>query len=100
MRNVLLHYSYDSIRASLKKVTQYAQLGAAKRAAAGQKGGVWRALASALSIFIRLYLLRGGFLSGGVGFVYCYIRSQECFFRYIALKYDREILTDTVARDF
>jgi glycosyltransferase involved in cell wall biosynthesis len=95
----LRHHSYDSVRLSLQKISQYALLGAAKRAAAGQRGGVWRGLASSCALFLRFYLLRGGFLHGGAGFLYCYVLAQECFFRYAALHYDRETLTETVGRE-
>jgi glycosyltransferase involved in cell wall biosynthesis len=95
----LRHDSYDSVRASLRKISQYALLGAAKRAAHGKRGGVWRGLASACALFLRLYVLRGCFWHGGAGFLYCYVLAQECFFRYAALQYDRDILTETVARE-
>jgi len=98
LKALLRHYSYDSVRTSLKKLNQYAMLGAAKRAVRGQRGGVWRGLASASALFLRLYVLRGGFLHGGAGFLYCYVRTQECFFRYAALRYDRDTLTEAVER--
>jgi glycosyltransferase involved in cell wall biosynthesis len=98
LRAPLLHHSYDSVRTSLHKISQYALLGAAKRAAHDQRGGVLRGLASASALFLRLYVLRGGLRHGGAGFLYCYVLAQECFFRYAALKYDRDALTDGVER--
>jgi glycosyltransferase involved in cell wall biosynthesis len=95
----LPHHSYDSVRASLHKLSQYALLGAAKRAALGRRGGVLRGMASAGVLFLRLYVLRRGFLHGGAGFLYCYVLAQECFFRYAALYYDRDTLTDAVERN-
>ena len=99
LRAPLRHHSYDSVRTSLHKIHQYALLGAAKRAASGQRGGVWRGLVSACALFLRLYVLRGGVLHGGAGFLYCYVLAQECFFRYAALQYDRDHLTDTIERE-
>ena len=96
--NKLPHHSYDNVHDGLKKLTQYAMLGASKRADWGQRGGVLRGLASATAFFLRLYVLQGGMLSGGPGFLYCYILAQECFFRYAALKYDRDLLHDRVKR--
>lgn len=98
IRARLLHDSRSTVRASLEKLTQYAMLGAAKRAAAGQRGGVLRGLASALSLFLRLYLLRLGFLCGGAGFLYCLCVALEGFFRYAALHYDRANLSGRVPR--
>ena len=98
MRARLRHFSRQSIRGSLNKLTQYAMLGAAKRAEQGKKGGVVRGLASALAIFIRLYILRLGFTGGGPGFLFCFFIALECFFRYAALHYDRDRLTTDVGR--
>lgn len=98
LQNKLLHHSYETVQDSLRKLHQYAMLGASKRAAAGRRGGVLRGLASALAGFFRFYILRRGFLHGGAGFLYCYMLAQECFFRYAALKYDRHLLNDKVTR--
>lgn len=97
-RHRLLHYSRESIYGSLNKLAQYAQLGAAKRAQAGKRGGVLRGMGSGLAIFLRLYVFRRGFLCGAEGFLFCFLVALECFFRYAALKYDAEHLKKTVAR--
>lgn len=94
----LLHYSRTTVRGSLEKLTQYVMLGAAKRAEKGQRGGVVRGLASGLSMFLRLYVFRLGFLCGGAGFLYCLFVALEGFFRYAALHYDRDSLTGRVIR--
>jgi len=94
----LRHYVRDSVRGSLEKLTQYAMLGAAKRAQAGKRGGILRGLASSSSMFGRLYIFQLGFLGGGAGFLFCYLIALEYFFRYVALDYDRDMLTDTVKR--
>ncbi len=98
MRAKLLHYSRETVRGSMEKMTQYAMLGAAKRAAQGQRGGVLRGLVSAASMFIRLYVFHLGFLCGGAGFVHCLFVSAEGFFRYVALDYDRESLASDIPR--
>ena len=94
----LLHYSRESIYGSLNKLAQYVQLGAAKRAQAGKKGGVLRGLASALAIFIRLYVFRRGFLCGAEGFLFCFFIALECFFRYAAIRYDGNTLEKAATR--
>ncbi|WP_236903945.1 glycosyltransferase family 2 protein [Comamonas serinivorans] len=98
MKSRLLHHSRETVRASLEKMTQYAMLGAAKRAQGGKKGGVWRGVASGTAMFLRLYIWQRGFLCGGPGFLYCWLVAQECFFRYAALAYDAKSLTDRVRR--
>ncbi|MDA8455877.1 glycosyltransferase family 2 protein [Acidovorax sp. GBBC 3334] len=98
VRAPLLHHSRETVRGSLEKLTQYAMLGAAKRAALGKRGGVLRGLASGSSMFVRLYVLRLGFLCGGAGFLYCLFVALEAFFRYAALEYDRDQLSGSVRR--
>ena len=94
----LLHYSRQSIRASLEKLTQYAMLGAVKRHAAGKKGGILRGALSALNSFIKTYFFGKAFLDGGPGFLYCLFVALESFFRYVALKYDHTHLTVKIDR--
>ncbi|MGH8819954.1 MAG: glycosyltransferase family 2 protein [Rhodoferax sp.] len=94
----LLHYSRDSVRASLEKLTQYAMLGAAKRARSGKPGGIAAGMVYGTSVFIRLYFFKLGFLGGGAGFLFCYFIALECFFRCVAQRYDRTSLTETVGR--
>jgi glycosyltransferase involved in cell wall biosynthesis len=94
----LLHYSRETVHDSLKKLTQYSMLGAAKRAKKGRKGGVLRGSVSALWMFIRLYFFKLACLEGGPGFLYSFFIALEFFFRQAALKYDRQSLTDNVQR--
>lgn len=98
LKHRLLHHSRQSIRASLEKLTQYAMLGAAKRLAGGKRGGILRGALSATNSFLKTYFLRGGFLDGGPGFLYCYFVALECFFRYVALEYDRDLLNSRIGR--
>jgi glycosyltransferase involved in cell wall biosynthesis len=88
----LLHFSRETVHGSLLKLAQYSQLGAAKRARAGKRGGVLRGMASAFGNFTRLYIFQRGFLCGPQGFLFCFFIALECFFRYAALEYDRDEL--------
>jgi len=94
----LWHYSRETVYGSLQKLIQYAQLGAAKRAEKGKRGGVLRGFASALNSFIQLYFFRRGFMCGAEGFLFCFFIALECFFRYAMLHYDRKTLNETVKR--
>lgn len=87
-RSKLMHYSRASVYDSLRKLAQYVQLGAAKRAEAGKRGGVIRGLGSGTTIFLRLYVFGRGFLYGSEGFLFCFFVALECFFKYAALEYD------------
>lgn len=94
----LLHYSRTSVYGCLKKLAQYVQLGAAKRAQSGKRGGVLRGLGSGLASFLKLYVFGQGFLYGAEGFLFCLFVSLECFFRYAALNYDTDHFGHTASR--
>jgi hypothetical protein len=49
-------------------------------------------------MFLRLYIFRLGFLCGGAGFLYCLFVALEAFFRYAALHYDKDHLSNDVGR--
>jgi glycosyltransferase involved in cell wall biosynthesis len=98
LRNRMPHYSRETVYDSLQKLAQYVQHGAAKRYAAGKTGGLLRGFGSGLAIFIRLYFFRRGFLCGAEGFLFCFMIALECFFRYAALKYDRDHLSALAKR--
>lgn len=89
LKERLPHYSRETVYGSLLKLAQYVQLGAAKRAQAGKRGGILRGMISAFSIFTKNYFFRRAFLCGAEGFLHCYLLAQESFFRYAALAYDR-----------
>lgn len=94
----LLHYSRETVYGSLQKLAQYAQLGAMKRAEAGKRGGVLRGFASAFANFIQLYFFRRGFLCGAEGFLFCFFIALECFFRYVMIRFDLEVLKTSAKR--
>ena len=96
-RTPVLHYSRETVYDSLKKLAQYVQLGALKRAEMGKRGGILRGAASAVAIFVKLYIFRRAFLCGPEGFLFCFFIALECFFRYVALRYDAPNLKSTAA---
>lgn len=98
IKSALLHSSRGSVRSSLEKMTQYVMLGAIKRSEQGKKGGVLRGIFSGLMIFFRIYILHRGFMCGGAGFLYAIFHALEAFFRYVALKYDKEFLETNIKR--
>lgn len=95
----LLHYSRDTIYASILKLAQYSQLGAIKRQTQHQSGGLWRGALSGLASFVRLYIFNGGILCGGAGFLHCFFSALEAFFRYAMLTYDSKSITHAAKRN-
>lgn len=96
--NKLIHYSRTSVYGSLRKLAQYAMLGASKRKDDPQRAGVLRGLGSALASFLNNYIFRLGFTGGGAGFLFCLFVALEGFFRYAALEYDKDQLGQIVQR--
>ncbi len=78
-KNPLLHFSRETVHASLKKLTQYSMLGAFKRAKKVERGGVIRGLLSSAWMFFRLYVVKMAFLEGGPGFLYSFLHLARVF---------------------
>ncbi|MEG0199257.1 MAG: glycosyltransferase family 2 protein, partial [Comamonas sp.] len=54
LKTSVLHFSRDTVRDALEKLTQYSILGAKKRLDSGKQGGVLRGLLSGSAMFFRL----------------------------------------------
>lgn len=94
----LLHRSRETVHDSLKKLTQYVMLGAAKRYTAGKYSSILTGGVTSVLLFIRLYLFKGAFLGGGPGFLHCFFIALECFLRHVAARYDQGALNERVKR--
>jgi len=89
-RGRLLHYTHRDFEHYLQKNRQYAWLGGQRRYAEGkQGGGLAGAAVRALLVFLQIYIIRGGFLDGPVGFLVAVMYSQGAFNKYAALWYLR-----------
>lgn len=67
----LLHYSYASVDAQVAQLNKFSGLSASEAFAAGRRYGLWAGLFKSQWMFFRDYVLKGGFLDGGDGFVIC-----------------------------
>lgn len=81
----LLHLVYDSVRHLVNKSALYAEQWAIARVEAGRTCSLWSALGHGLSCFIRMYILRRGFLDGGQGFLVAVVMSHSTFVKYADL---------------
>ena len=80
----IIHYPYASFANQWDKLNSYADLGAADMARKGRRAGLGTAIGHALACFVRMYLLKKGFLDGRAGFL---IAAHEAF--YVFSKYAR-----------
>jgi len=85
MKGRLLHYTHRDFGHALYKNADYAWLGAQKRYEKGKNGGLFGATARGILVFLQVYIIRGGFLDGPVGFVMAVMYSQVAFNKYAGL---------------
>lgn len=85
----MLHYSYTNVDDVLRKMRTYALASAGQRRARGTRGGLAVAIGRSLLGFLKLYIVRGGFLDGRRGFIAAVFKAQETFWRYVAVGLER-----------
>lgn len=81
----LLHYSYEDFETVLRKLDAYSSAGARQRLAAGERGGLGKALTRGAWAFVRTYLLRRGFLDGRAGLMIAAFNAQTVYYRFLKL---------------
>ncbi len=80
-----LHYPYDTIDALLTKVNRYSSDAAQMMYAKGKRTSVFGVIGHSVWTFVRIYLMRRGFLDGKEGFVLAATGAAGSFFRYSKL---------------
>lgn len=78
----LYHYPYLDFNHHLKKTMQYSQLAAQEMILKGRTVGVLKIFTSALTVFIKSYFLKRGFLSGGHGLVLALVSAYAKIIKY------------------
>jgi len=85
LRHHLLHYPYASIEALLAKVNRYSSDAAMMMYRRGKRTTPLGALGHGLWTFIRIYVMRRGFLDGRQGLIVACAGASGSFFRYAKL---------------
>ena len=80
-----LHYPYADMAAMVAKVNRYSSDAAAMMHARGKKTSVLSIFGHAFWTFIRIYLIRRGFLDGKEGLILALTAASGSFFRYSKL---------------
>jgi glycosyltransferase involved in cell wall biosynthesis len=86
LRNEILHVPFSRLEEVLKKANLYSSLGA--EAMAGRRVSMWSALGHGVWAFLRMYVLRRGFVDGWAGFIIALSNFEGTFYRY-AKAYER-----------
>ncbi|WP_419204231.1 glycosyltransferase family 2 protein [Bordetella trematum] len=81
----LVHYPYPDFESLINKVNRYSSDGAAMMHAKGRRANVLTALGHSFWTFVRIYLLRRGFLDGRHGLVLAVTAASGSFYRYAKL---------------
>ena len=76
------HYTYRSISEHLAQIDRFTTIAAAERVAAGRASSLLAMCFRPPWRFLRMYVLRGGFLDGRAGFVLATLAAYYVFVRY------------------
>jgi glycosyltransferase involved in cell wall biosynthesis len=82
-----LHYPYPDIDSLIAKINRYSSDAAAMMHARGKKTSVFGVAGHAAWTFIRIYIIRRGFLDGKEGFILAATGAAGSFFRYSKLMF-------------
>lgn len=85
LENFIWQVPYKDLSELIRKADRYSSLGTDKLAKKGVRGGMGKALLHGLGNFIRIYLLKLGFLDGWAGFMIAYGNFEGTFYRYAKL---------------
>lgn len=85
LRGDLLHYTYRDMEHYLVKSAAYAAAWASMRDRAGKQANLAQGLWHAFACFLRMYLLRAGFLDGRAGLLLALLSAHSTFVKYADL---------------
>jgi glycosyltransferase involved in cell wall biosynthesis len=85
MRAEIHHYTYRDFSEYLRKLETYSTLAAMDYSERGRKTAPLMLLAKPLGVFVKAYLLKGGFRDGSAGFVVAVMGAVSVFFKYAKL---------------
>ena len=81
----LLHHTYRDMHDYLVKSAGYAAAWAQQRKASGRRASLGSGLVHALACFLRIYVMRAGFLDGRAGFLLALLSAHSTFVKYADL---------------
>ncbi len=81
----LYHYTYKDIHHYLVKSASYAKAWATQREAQGKTASLFDGVTHALGCFVKMYLLKAGFLDGKQGFLLAVLSAHSVFVKYADL---------------
>ncbi|HXH72016.1 MAG TPA: glycosyltransferase family 2 protein [Mariprofundaceae bacterium] len=85
MQHAVLQIPFRNLEQVQNKSNRYSTLGADKLLRKGVQGSMAKALLHAIGAFLRIYILKLGFLDGWAGFVIAFGNFEGTFYRYAKL---------------
>lgn len=89
LKGDLQHFTYKSVHHYLVKSANYAKAWADQRQAKGKKATLWQGVSHAIGCFVKMYLLKAGFLDGKQGFLLAVLSAHSTLVKYADL-WERE----------
>ncbi|QPB43399.1 glycosyltransferase family 2 protein [Rodentibacter haemolyticus] len=89
LKGDLEHFTYKSIHHYLVKSAGYAKAWADQRQAKGKKATLLQGITHAISCFVKMYIIKAGFLDGKQGFLLAVLSAHSTFVKYADL-WERE----------
>ena len=78
----ILHYPVARLEDAIRRIDQYSTLGAEKLAASDRKISAFSGVLHGIGTFLRVYLLKLGFLDGAAGFMLAVANAEGAYYRY------------------
>jgi glycosyltransferase involved in cell wall biosynthesis len=85
LRSDLLHFTDPNLFHYFEKFNRYTSLAAEELVADGKAFGLWQLVAKPWWMFIRMFILRRGYLDGVQGFILCVVSACYVFTKYAKL---------------
>jgi glycosyltransferase involved in cell wall biosynthesis len=83
LHNALLHDPVGRLEDAIRRIDQYSTLGAEKLAASDRKVSFFSGITHGTATFLRVYLLKLGFLDGAAGFMLAVANAEGAYYRYM-----------------
>jgi len=87
LKNYFLHFPFENLDMVVAKINRYSTTAAIAMAEKGKRVGLFGVVGHSLWTFIRIYILRRGFLDGRYGFVLAVTAAFGSFLRYAKLMF-------------
>ena len=85
LKENLLHYTHRNVAQYLRKMAHYSDLWAQQRQARGAEGSLLQACLHAVGCFVKMYIIKAGFLDGAQGFILAIASAYATFTKYADL---------------